>query len=234
MISFISFDKLHNQRGFSLVEMAIVLVILGFLLAGVLAPLSSQREVSQRQAIERQLQEIREALVGYAQANGALPCPVQAGTGNVIQPVPTAITNCNNNFNSLPYATLGLQGNILNNNLVDDYLNYFRYRITRVGPWAYARSPIPVATPAIPADLQVCNSDIGVTLTDCGPGRIVATDLVAVVTAIRDNVTPSAEETQNTDNNPVFIAHEPNDIFDDVSIWIAPAILTYEMTRAGR
>ncbi len=52
-----------------------VLMIVGLLLGGLIVPLSAQMD--QRRATETQktLEEIKEALTGYAVINGQLPCP---------------------------------------------------------------------------------------------------------------------------------------------------------------
>lgn len=198
-------------------------------------PLSSQREISQRQATERQLQEIRDALIGYAQANNALPCPVQAGTGNVVQPIPTAVTVCNPAFDSVPYATLGIQGTVDNNNLVDTKQSYFRYRLTAANIWSYAKVPVPIAPlPANQPDLRVCTSGVGASLVACGAGLTSATTVVAVVISIGENGTPSADEVQNTNNDRIFVMRPLAQSFDDIVVWVSQSTLTYKLSQAGQ
>ncbi|MDR3323838.1 MAG: prepilin-type N-terminal cleavage/methylation domain-containing protein, partial [Zoogloeaceae bacterium] len=51
------------QNGFTLVELAVVMVILGLLLGGLMLPLAAQREIQQQRAAEAALREIREALL---------------------------------------------------------------------------------------------------------------------------------------------------------------------------
>jgi len=48
-----------HSRGFSLVEMAVVLVILGFVISALLLPLQGQREIGQRTQTESQLEIAR-------------------------------------------------------------------------------------------------------------------------------------------------------------------------------
>ena len=64
-----------RQSGFSLLELAIVLMIVGLLLGGMLNPLGAALETRQRARVEGQLERIREALTGFAMVNGYLPCP---------------------------------------------------------------------------------------------------------------------------------------------------------------
>ncbi len=62
-------------RGFSLVELAVALAILGLLLGGLVLPLAAQSEMRMRRETDKALADIRDALVGFAIVNGRLPCP---------------------------------------------------------------------------------------------------------------------------------------------------------------
>lgn len=75
-----SFNQFASGQGFSLVEIAVVLVILSVLLAIVAVPVSTQ--LNQRRATETQrlIDLAQQALIGYASANGRLPCPATDGT----------------------------------------------------------------------------------------------------------------------------------------------------------
>ena len=53
-------------RGFSLVEMAVVLVILALLLGGLLSPLASQIDQKNYSEVKRTLESSKEALMGYS------------------------------------------------------------------------------------------------------------------------------------------------------------------------
>jgi prepilin-type N-terminal cleavage/methylation domain-containing protein len=66
-------------RGFSLIEIAIVLVIISVLLTIVVVPLSTQIEQRRRADTEKQLESIKEAIIGFALANNRFPCPSTDG-----------------------------------------------------------------------------------------------------------------------------------------------------------
>jgi prepilin-type N-terminal cleavage/methylation domain-containing protein len=66
--------------GFSLVELAVALAIIALLLAGALIPLSTQIDVRNGADTQRSMESIRDAIIGFAQANGRLPCPANGGT----------------------------------------------------------------------------------------------------------------------------------------------------------
>lgn len=87
------------QRGFSLLEMAMVLLVMGAvgLVAWRLVPVLVQAADSE--GTERQLQQVEQALLGFALANGRLPCPDSDGDG---------AENCGGQAGQLPLRTLGL------------------------------------------------------------------------------------------------------------------------------
>lgn len=67
--------------GFSLIEIAVVLVIISILLAVVAVPLASQVDQRKRAETAKQLDLAKDAIVGFAMANGRLPCPALKVTG---------------------------------------------------------------------------------------------------------------------------------------------------------
>ena len=106
---------MSKSKGFSLVELAVALAIIALLLAGALIPLSTQIEVRNAADTQRAMESIREAIVGFAQANGRLPCPADgsiaagaagAGTEQI------GLSSCFNvgvsTFGVVPWATLGV------------------------------------------------------------------------------------------------------------------------------
>ncbi len=70
----------NSTRGFSLVEIAVVLVIIAILTAIVAVPLATQVEQRRIEETQRLLDTARDALYGFAAANGRLPCPAINGT----------------------------------------------------------------------------------------------------------------------------------------------------------
>lgn len=72
------FPLMPKLKGFTLVEMAMVLAIITLLLTGLVPTISSQFEQRKINETKAQLLEIQQALIGYALINGRLPCPAQA------------------------------------------------------------------------------------------------------------------------------------------------------------
>ncbi len=55
-----------TQRGFTLIEMAIVLVIITFLIGGLAMPLAAQIQARRIAETNKTLEEARDAIIGYA------------------------------------------------------------------------------------------------------------------------------------------------------------------------
>ena len=115
--------KSTSSPGFSLVEIAIVLVIISVLATMVAIPLATQLDLQRRTDTEKQLETIREAIYGFAIATGRLPCPatatsagresfctldLPAACGLEIVGTYTADGRCFNSSGFVPAATLSL------------------------------------------------------------------------------------------------------------------------------
>ena len=93
-------------RGFTLIEMAVVLVVVSLVLGSLLVPLASQVEQRKIEGTEQILEQARDALLAFAAAHRRLPCPADPTSGQ--EKVTMATGACTNNPGFLPAATLGL------------------------------------------------------------------------------------------------------------------------------
>ncbi len=66
---------LERSRGFTLIELTMVIFIIGLILGGLLTPLSYRLEQENRARSRDYLDEVNEAILGYTLINGRLPCP---------------------------------------------------------------------------------------------------------------------------------------------------------------
>lgn len=89
-----------RQGGFSLLELAVVLVILGLVLGGLLIPLGTSGEQRRLAATDATLALAHDALLGFALVHGRLPCVDVDGDGNEDCP--------SGGEGALPWRTLGL------------------------------------------------------------------------------------------------------------------------------
>ena len=234
--------KTSWQRGFSLTELAIVLVIVALLIGGMLIPLSAQRDIQATNETQRQLAEIREALLGFAAANGRLPCPASPGTTGVESPSGGgACTNPWNGF--LPAVTLGIAPTDAQGYALDAWNNRIHYAVTTAGSSAFTKANgvrdnwLP--PPPLDPNLHVCSGASGITSATCGTGVALATSAVGVVISHGKNGsdTPtSADELANwpSSNDPVFVNTQQSPTFNDIVIWLSPNVLYNRMISAGR
>jgi prepilin-type N-terminal cleavage/methylation domain-containing protein len=119
-----------RQRAFTLVEMAVVLAIIGLLLGSLMYTLSAQTEQRARGETQRTLEQAREAILGYAVANGRLPCPASAASLGVESPAGGG--DCTNYYDGfLPAVTLGFQPVDSQGFALDAWNNRIRYAVSR-------------------------------------------------------------------------------------------------------
>jgi prepilin-type N-terminal cleavage/methylation domain-containing protein len=120
--------RFHSQQGFTLIEMAMVLMIVALLLGGLLPTLSSQVDQRHVNDTRKQLDEIQQALIGYAVINGRLPCPAAPNATGVESP---AGGNCTNFYNGLvPATTLGLSETDSSGYINDAWGNPIHYAVS--------------------------------------------------------------------------------------------------------
>ena len=89
-------------EGFSLVEIAVVLVIISVLVTIVAVPLATQIEQRRGDETRKQIELAKEALIGFAMANGRLPCPASAISNGVSSYCTNGIGACGAPINGIP------------------------------------------------------------------------------------------------------------------------------------
>ncbi len=70
-------QRSRDIGGFSLVELAVVMTIVAFLLGGLIYTLSAQVEQRNFEETRRRLEQARELVLSFAIVNGRLPCPAR-------------------------------------------------------------------------------------------------------------------------------------------------------------
>lgn len=252
----------RNQRGFTLAEIAIVLSIVLLLLGGMLMGLSAQIDNRNRSETQALINDTVAALLGFAAANGRLPCPAIGGSkGNESTSGVVGASPCTNPWNGfVPGRALGLTQLDANGLLLDGWGNPIRYAVTTATSDAFTTTDGIRAQwlgpGGLTSDLRICSSGAGVTgagtaSADCPSSVRQSDSAVAVVYSLGKNSSSSAggtgaDESQNP--NPrttvvadrVFISHEPTAAtapggeFDDIVAWLSPNILYNRMIAAGR
>jgi len=118
-----------NQTGFTLLEIAIVVLIVSILMGYSMAFFPKQQELRKYQEADREMDKIIEAIVGFAQVNGRLPCPSLAASAGVASG--GGLTDCLTFGGFVPSNTLGFQGRLnIDSLLSDPWSNPYRYYVS--------------------------------------------------------------------------------------------------------
>lgn len=238
-------SKISNE-GFSLIEMAIVLFIVALLLGGLLPTVGGQMEQQQRNETHKQLDEIQQALLGYAISKGYLPCPAKSASDGAEDRTGGVCTG-NKRFGFLPWTELGVKK-------TDSWDRLFTYSV----PLAYTNSTTPF-TLNLPRDITIKTRDVNGILINFSN----LNDMPAVVLSHGSNgifgttgngvlITSAAPSSNNVDdqknNSPggttnglVFVSRDPaaagnstDEAFDDIVVSLSPNLLFNRMVAAGK
>ncbi len=244
-----NYRHMPKQRGFSLIEMAIVMFILALLLGGLLPTITAQMEMQHIRDTRKQLDEIQQALLGYAIANSRLPCPASAVSNGAesFAAGGSAINGNCSNFNNgfVPAATLGLSPMDSEGYAIDAWNNRIRYAVSSASTNALTSSNGMSLTTT--PNLFVCSTasaTVGCSITN----STLTSNAVSVIYSTGKNGVDGGtgvDETENpnpnsADNDSVFVSHTPTPIgaangeFDDKVVWISTNILFNRMVSAGR
>jgi prepilin-type N-terminal cleavage/methylation domain-containing protein len=188
-----------RQAGFTLAELAIVLVIVSFLLGGTMAMVSTQTEQRNWNDTQRGLEAARDAILGYAIANGRLPCPANStsagaevrqgsgvcGTaGNTYDYYGGVVPVAGVTYGLLPAVTIGYQPVDTQGFAQDAWGNRIRYAVSQVTTPAFAanftnRNNLKTnGVSVLPNDLVVCASATGISAGPPGSCGAVPTNSV--------------------------------------------------------
>ncbi len=213
--------------GFSLVEMAVVLVIVGLLMAGLLGPLGAQLEARRLAQTKTVLENSKEALLGFAVQNKRLPCPANpstSGTGEGLEDLNTGTGSCNRLVGALPWVTLGVSK-------VDGWDRRVTYRVSN----SFSRS----------GSLPNLSSSGDITVRASSGGTIVANNLpVVLVSHGKDGLggyandgsglaAATGDQLENSNGDTTFISRNADESYDDVTAWLPTTLVLGRMVSAG-
>jgi len=233
-----------HQRGFTLVEMAVVLLILTLLAGGLTVGLSAHLARRAEAATDDALAEARDALLGYVVRRGVFPCPAKSATDGAEDRSGPA--SCRKYAGLLPWASLGIHG-------VDGWSRRLRYALARdyardirlavVGERAnFPDGDIVVKTRNIDGNELFLTTEGGRTpavVLSHGANGLGATDQEGNLLAAPP---ADGDEARNaSDDGKLFYSRPPSENpsapggrFDDRVIWISPNLLAHRLVSAGR
>ena len=193
-----------NKHGFTLIEIAIVMVIIGLLAGGGVSIMGMLTQRKARNETIDYLKETKEALITYVIINGKFPWADTDGDGN---------QNINATSGALPYLDLKVRPS-------DPYKRVLRYEIN-----SNLGTDRPTTCNALKAGLssgpRVVDGDgaassfyIAAILISSGPMDLDSDGNVF------DAITSGSHQGDNTDGTPNYIRYPPIDTFDDLVVYI--------------
>lgn len=222
---------MKSNLGFSLIEMAVVLFIIALLLGGLLPTVSSQIDQQRRNETRKQLEEISNALLGYAVINGYLPCPTTASAPSATL-YGSSDATCNPTIvGYLPWKTLGVPETdvwgIRRTNATDPWIGYWRYRVDR----NFAGAVFTLSTTfgnCTTNDCLVIQDSNGLTLTNTTERP------VAIVYSTGLNLKSDGQNISYEPVSGVYQSDVINPTFDDMLVWMSRPQLFNRMVSAGK
>lgn len=216
-------DKRSFETGFTLLEMAIVLIILGLTLASFVLPLIKQKNMSAEYETRRRISIIKEALLGYVVLNKSLPCPANpylATTGfNNAGKIDS--TYCDK-VGVVPWTDLGLLE-------TDGWGRRFTYKVdsnfvTSIALTSAADITINDGSTPISVKIPVVIVSHG----ENGYGAYTSEGFQFEKEKV------SILESNNTNNDMSFTSMAQSPSFDDIVDWLSPNVIFNRMVAAGK
>ena len=195
---------IRNNRGFSLIEMAIVMVIIGVLAGGGVSLIGILTKRKARTETIDYLKHAQAALISFADINGRLPWADTSGDG---------AENSGAATGSLPYQTLKLSP-------TDPYKRTLGYELNaNLGTNLTAscnalRSGLSGGPDVVDADGAAASFPIAAILISAGTMDADSDGNVF------DDVTTGTHLGDNTDGNPNYIRHPSVDTYDDLVVYL--------------
>jgi prepilin-type N-terminal cleavage/methylation domain-containing protein len=226
-----------RSGGFTLIEIAIALLIMGLILGGGLSVLSSQIEQQKVRDTSRVLEESREALMGFAAVNGRFPRPATSAVNGAENVAPCATEAACTGL--IPWATLGTAK-------LDGWNKVIRYSVSP----AFANSGFALTTPATKiiltrsnvGALQPLANPVPVLVFSQGKNNFGTTDSGASIPNTSAGNIDEINNNTGTGSGVTFIQRTPVEnppaglggAYDDIVTWIPPGVLFNRMVQAGR
>ena len=242
---------MKQTHGFTLIELAIVLVIITILIGGLAVPLAAQIQARRIAETKKTLEEAHHALVGYAMSHPSttnpdkpyLPCPDTDGDGRENRPG----DSCTNADGWFPWADLGTGSQ-------DAWGNRLRYSV-ETREYADRSRGLPnlalLTEPYATLNLKrICRSSACTSIDTIylpavvfshGPNGRGARNINIPEGGATPAPPPgtSADELENTNGDATFVSRTPTQAghasgeFDDLVAWISDGVLRSRVCPDG-
>ena len=241
--------EVKKIAGFTLIEMAIVLIVVGLILGGVISTVGVQRQQLKRDETRQLLEVAREALIGFALTNGRLPCPDIDNDGIENPANPAAGESCDANEGALPHVDIGVSAN-------DTWGNRFVYRVRGTGNLSMADAAPALdgagdpRAPGIGDNASFAMDDVGnIVINDNDEAAagvsVLANEIPAIILSYAENGGSqiacggglSARELENCDGDVNFVDSFYSNVtgqeYDDLVVWVPLTVLKSRMVEAA-
>lgn len=239
------------SRGFTLTELAVVMVIIGFLMIGGMMTFNAQVEQRNYDETQRRLNAAVEAVLAFAVVNRRLPCPaVPAATGveSLSSGSMAAGGNCTTNFGGfLPGETIGFTQIDSDRYGVDAYNNRVRYAVSAAvtGCAGAVTNPHFTSVANLRANGIACRpNDLDVCTSAACTARVVSTQTAAFIVwspgkngALLGDY--GADEQENANGTALFVSRTPGTAsmvggqFDDIVVVVPVGMVYSRLIAAG-
>jgi prepilin-type N-terminal cleavage/methylation domain-containing protein len=197
-------SSIANANGFTLLEIAIVMVIIGILAGGGVSLMGMLTERKARNATVDYLKQVRTALVSYAANNGRLPWADSDADG---------AENSGSATGTLPYLTLQIAPS-------DAYRRILQYEInanlatSRSATCSALRAGLAIRPQVVDADGAATAFSVAAVLVSAGPMDADSNGNVF------DALTAGTHQGNNASGNPNYLRNPPVLSFDDLTAYI--------------
>lgn len=238
------------QRGFSLIELAIVLVIVTILIGGLAVPLSAQIQARRVAETSKTLEEAREAILGYAMTHSVdhdsnpttpprpfLPCPDSDTVADGLENRDLTTGACVQDVGWFPWVTLGAASQdawgrrllyASQPELTNSLNGFNNSTVAPVAGWNDVCSTHTCSTVDVAADVPVV-------LVSFGPNGWGARDINGSTLASPTG----ADELENLNADRLFVSRsssKPGSTsgeFDDLTTWLSFNLIINRACPAG-
>jgi prepilin-type N-terminal cleavage/methylation domain-containing protein len=205
--------KLSGEKGFTLIEIAIVMVIIGLLAGGGVSLMSMLSERRIRNESVAYLDEAKNAVINYAKINGRLPL---ADTDN------NGLEDSSASPGTLPYLTLGMKPRDANSRFIRYALNT-NLDTNRDTSCSALRTGLAGSPLVVDSDGSATAFPVAAVLVSAGQ-KDADNDGNAL-----DRITAGTYRGNNTTGTPNYLRHPPTSTFDDLVVYISGYSIYGEM-----
>ncbi|MBF0621937.1 MAG: prepilin-type N-terminal cleavage/methylation domain-containing protein [Magnetococcales bacterium] len=223
-----------KNQGFTLIEVAVVMIILGLLMGGIIVPMSEQMRIQRMKQTRTTMEQSLEAITGHALVHGMLPCPDCVDNQDGCKSLSKKHHNdgrqdrnsqgqCLTTVGVVPWVDLGVGA-------VDSWGNRIHYRVSKrfadASKPGFGRHDTGDITVRDEGEYGLLADQVPLVLVSYGDNGYGAVSRANTTMAIGDDI--SAEERLNLDHDTIY-AHGG----DDLVLWMAGPLLKYRMIQAG-